>query len=285
MSPLQIPRPSQIDSSVTVSSHETFTTAFSSTPSASPVVSRFQSTTSPTSTTNTTADVVVPALLPPHSLRKSISVDSFISSRRPLETPEAGPSSAIQQRDHPREVLKGARRRELGDSVDKDVSDANIRAPQPTVAKSFASRLFARTRGHSLSGPPVEYDDPYLDDSEHEHVSDLVQLSSLASQRPQGPSSLLSNGLLKAKSRSRLNNDGLLLPPRSSLVSTLSVPSNSMASPTMAPSVPPTPSAVPVVASNSRKPVPNPLILPSTRPGSSSTTKPNHKSTEVCPGF
>lgn len=266
MSPLQVPAPSQPDSVVTASSHETFTTAFSSAPSpSSPVVSPLQSMTS----TRDPASTVAPAaLLPPHSLRKSISVDSFISSRRHPDSLDAGPSSPVQQRDHSRDT-KTVRHGEPNDIPDKNTLDPSSRIP--TLTKSLTSRLFGRTRGHSLSGPSVEYDDPYLDDSEHEHVSNLVQLPMLSSQRPQAPP-LLPNGLARGQSRSRLNNhDGLLLPPRSSFSSTLPHPSATSSITPPVPSVP---------ASHTRRPIPNPLVLPSNR-HSSSSAKAGRIPTEV----
>ncbi|GJJ09683.1 hypothetical protein Clacol_003907 [Clathrus columnatus] len=255
MSPLQVPRPSQIDPA---SFHETFTPTK---PSPSTNLSRLQSTTSPT-TSATPSITSVAALLPPHSLRKSISVDSFINNRRSPDPLEPGNSSAVQQHEYSRDTLNGGRRREVNETFGKESLDTNTRLSQPTVAKSFASRIFGRTRGHSLSGPSVvTYDDPYLDDSEHERVSDLVQLPSLSSQRSQTSLPFLSNGSSKGKNRLR-PADGLLLPPRSSVSSTLpsspSLNAASLINSTVLPA-----QAPPLHTPHSRKPIPNPLVLPS----------------------
>ncbi|KAF8516181.1 ras guanine nucleotide exchange factor domain-containing protein [Hysterangium stoloniferum] len=252
--PLQVPGQSQNESLVTassVTSHDTFMTALTSSPAspASPSVSRL-------------------TVAPPYSLRKSISVDSFIANRRSPDLSEAVSSSSLQRHDHSRPEYSH------NNSPAEDWSyatydDANGRHPQAATNKSLASRIMGRTRGHSLSGPSaIDLDDPYMDDSEHERNADMAQLAMLtSSQRAVSASSPLGNGFSKGKARAR-TGDALLLPPRvSSLSSSSSIQTLNGSSITDA-ATPPVP---PISPNRSRRPAPNPLVLPRMRSGSLAT--------------
>ncbi|KIJ22487.1 hypothetical protein M422DRAFT_277069, partial [Sphaerobolus stellatus SS14] len=123
---------------------------------------------------------------------------------------------------------------------------------------NLTSRILGRARGHSLSGPSAaEYDDPYLDDSDHERASDLAHLSSLSTRNPHPASGQL-NGF-KGKARAR-PEDALLLPPRAPTLSTASSMSSlnsaslSTPVPTIIPPVPPLPQ-------QTRRPSPSTLTL------------------------
>jgi len=256
------------DSAITASSfasHDSFMTAFTSTPSPSPSSPSYSRLTVST----------------PHSLRKSVSVDSFINARRSPDMSEAGPSSNGQTREYTRDGLPGEQRM-TGNTGDISYSSVqpstNGRYSPPPASKSLTSRILGRTRGHSLSGPSAsDYDDPYLDDSEHERTSDIAQLPMLSFSRNVHSSSL--NGF-KGKARSR-PDDALLLPPRASSLSTASSVSSlssfsTTAAPLVVPPVPPLPQT-----RSTRRPVPGALIVPHRSRSGSLGTNPTRTSVDV----
>ncbi|KAF8509830.1 hypothetical protein JB92DRAFT_3119551 [Gautieria morchelliformis] len=257
--------PTTTDSLLTASSiasHDTFMTALTSD----------QSSTSPTTSRLNAAS--------PHSLRKSISVDSFIKNRRSPDLSEPGPSSSGHSCEYSRESFHP------GASNSSDLEDWNYRPRYtvtngqhpPSATKSFASRIFGRSRGHSLSSPSTsDYDDPYLDDSDHERTADMAHLPLLPSHRSRSLSSTAVNGVGKGKAKAR-PGDVLLLPPRTPTLSNVSSASslNSVAnSAAFGENVPPVP---PIPHHHSRRPnAPGPLVMPR-RPRSSSLSAKNSTS-------
>ena len=264
--PLAVPGHSSSTTSATESimtgsslaSHDTFMTALTST-SGSPTISRLQ-----------TAS--------PHSLRKSISVDSFIKNRRSSDLSEAGPSSGGHSREYSESAQSSA-----PNSI--DLEDWNIRPkhttmngqyPPSSTSKSLASRLLGRTRGYSLSSNNSisDYDDPYLDDSDQERATDMAQLSFLSSHRSHSASSSTTTAFGKGKAKAR-PGDVLLLPPRAPVLSNTSSASsiNSLANGVaFTESVPPVP---PIPHTHHRRHnVPGPLVMPRrTRSGSLNAKK------------
>ncbi|KAF8591835.1 ras GEF [Ramaria rubella] len=240
---LGVPRQHTDESFLTsssVASHDTFMTALTSTPSpSSPAASRLN-------------------VSSPHSLRKSISVDSFIKNRRSPDPSESGPSSSVHSRQYARdpyhsEPVSNSNAQEWGLRTKYTNTDGQF--PPHSASKSLASRILGRARGHSLSGPTVpDYDDPYLDDSEHERAADMAHLPS---HRPP-----FANGFGKGKAKAR-PGDVLLLPPRTptlsnaSSTSSLSSVTNGAAFSESVPPVPPMPQF------HHRRPnVPGPLVMP-----------------------
>lgn len=131
------------------------------------------------------------------------------------------------------------------------------------------SRVLGRARGHSLSSHSIsDYDDPFLDDSDHERVEDIAHLHLLPSQRAHPSSSAAVNGFGKGKAKAR-PGDVLLLPPRTQPLSTTSSASslNSVANGVPpSDSVPPVP---PIPNFQHRRPnAPGLLVMPRRRSGS-----------------
>jgi hypothetical protein len=257
--PLTVPREpitndSLLSASSVASSHDTFMTALTSNQSSiSATTSRLNSS-------------------PPHSLHKSISVDSFIKNRRSPDLSEPGPSSSGHSCEYSRESFHP------GASNSSDLEDWNYRPRYsvtngqhpPSASRSIASRIFGRSRGHSLSSPSTsDYDEPYLDDSDHERAADMAHLPLLLSHRSPSLSSATVNGFAKGKAKAR-SGDVLLLPPRAPTLSNVSSASslNSVAnSAVFGENVPPVP---PIPHHHPRRPnAPGPLVMPR-RPRSSS---------------
>lgn len=267
--PMSVPRQRTNESLMTsssVASQDTFMTAFTSTaPANSPTTARL----------NTTS---------PHALRKSISADSFIKNRRSPDLSEAG--SSVHSREYARDSF------ETDSGLDPDLEEWNagqshgIRSEdsRPRAGKILASRVLGRARGHSMSSSIVpDYDDPYLDDSEHERTSDMAYLPLLSGHRSHTASSPLVNGFGKGKTKAR-PGDVLLLPPRTQRVSNASSASNlSMAanSPLFNENVPPVP-PIPQLQ-HRRSHIPGPLIMPHRMRSGSLGANPLRNSLEVSP--
>ena len=248
-----------IMTSSSITSHDSFMTAFTSDQSpSSPTTSRLNATS-------------------PHSLRKSISVDSFIKNRRSPDLSEPGPSSGGHPRDYSRESFLPS----VANNI--DLEDWQVRPrytathgqhPPSSAGRSLATLILGRARGHSLSSHSTsDYDDPFLDDSDHERAADMAHLPLLPSHRIHPGSSTAVNGFGKGKAKAR-PGDVLLLPPRAPTLSNASSASslNSVANGVpFTDSVPPVP---PIPHSHHRRPnVPGPLVMPRRARSGSLTAK------------